>query len=406
MHHPPGAALRIIPTVTDIMGAPARRRGLRLAVWVLALLLAAILLRLTLLRPARVPVTVVRAEQGPVEETVSNSKAGTVRSRLRAELSPELPGRVAELPAPKGSRVERGQVLLRLVDAELRAQVRLHASARDAARASRAETCRSAEQAASELRRHIALAEKDVISPELVERLRSSRDSLAAACEAARARALQAEAALSTAQIALEKSVLRAPFPGVVAEVTAEIGEWIVPSSPGLPIPPVVVLYAPHEIYVSAPMDEVDVGRVRVGAPARITMDAYPGRSFPARVARVGAYVLDVEEQNRTFEVEAEFLDKTFASGLLPGISADVEVILQVHSGVLRIPSEALLEGDRVLRVRDGRLESRALEVGLRNWQFAEVLSGLSPGEEVVVSLDRPEVKEGARVTVERTPPT
>ncbi len=200
------------------------------------------------------------------------------------------------------------------------------------------------------------------------------------------------------ARVSLEKTVLRAPFDGVVAEVRTEIGEWITPSPPGLPIPPVMVLLDSGTGYVSAPMDEVDVGRVHAGQAVRITFDAFPGRSFAGKVRRVAPYVHDAQEQNRIFEIEAELDDQDFARSLSPGISADVEVILAVKDGVLRIPSSAVLEGDRVLVARGDRLESRPVALGLKNWQFAEVRKGLRPGDAVVVSLDRAEVKEGARV--------
>jgi HlyD family secretion protein len=147
-------------------------------------------------------------------------------------------------------------------------------------------------------------------------------------------------------------------------------------------------------------MDEVDVGRVRAGQAVRITFDAFPGRAFTGRVTRVAPYVQDAQEQNRVFEIEAELDDVAFARGLRPGTSADVEVILAGRDGVLRIPSSAILEGDRVLVARGGELESRQVALGLKNWQFAEVRRGLSPGDAVVVSLDRAEVKEGARVAI------
>ncbi|HEY7575464.1 MAG TPA: efflux RND transporter periplasmic adaptor subunit, partial [Thermoanaerobaculia bacterium] len=112
-------------------------------------------------------------------------------------------------------------------------------------------------------------------------------------------------------------------------------------------------------------------------------------------------YVADLEEQNRTFELEAEFDDAAFGRTLRPGTSADVEVIREARDGVLRVPSDAIAEGGRVLVVRDGRLVSREIRIGLRNWQFAEVVEGLEAGDPVVVSLDRAGVAEGARVSVE-----
>ncbi len=376
-------------------------RATRRALFVGAALGVLLLLRLTLLAPASVPVTVFRVARGRVEETVTNSKAGTVKSRRRATLSSEVGGRVAELPVKKGARVRRGDVLMRIADGDYRGQVSVQDSALEAARATRIESCRAAEQAERDLTRNRQLATERIVSQELLDQLQSRRDGAAAACEAARARIRQAEAALEVARVNLGKTVLRAPFGGVVADVTTEVGEWITPSPPGLPIPPVIVLLDFEAIYVSAPMDEVDVGKVRVGQPVRITMDAYANRPFPGRVTRVAPYVLDVQEQNRTFEIEAEFEDAKFARSLVPGASADVEVILDARENVLRIPSYALTEGSRVLLVRDGRLAARPIKTGLKNWQFAEVLEGLAPADPVVVSLDRVEVKEGARASIE-----
>jgi len=197
---------------------------------------------------------------------------------------------------------------------------------------------------------------------------------------------------------------MRAPFAGVVAEVSAEVGEWITPSPPALPVPPVLELIQQSAIYISAPLDEVDVAKVRAGQPVRITLDAYPDRSFSGRITRVAPYVLDLEEHSRTFEIEAEFDDAEFAGALLPGISADVEVILDSKQDVPRIPAYALIEGDRVLVLVEGELVSREVETGLKNWAFAEITAGLEVDESVVVSLDRAEVREGAQaVAAEET---
>ncbi len=211
----------------------------------------------------------------------------------------------------------------------------------------------------------------------------------------------QARAAVELARVNLEKTVLRAPFDGLVADITTEVGEWITPSPPGLPIPPVIEVFDPFFLYVSAPLDEVDVGKVHAGQGVRITMDSYPGKAIAGRVTRVAPFVLDVREQDRTFEAEVEFLDAEFARQLRPGTSADVVVVLDSRDGVLRIPSYALLEGNKVLVDRDGTLGATSVQTGLKNWDFVEIRQGLGEGDLVAVSLDRPEVKAGARVRVE-----
>jgi HlyD family secretion protein len=376
-------------------------RWIRRILIVVVLVLAVWLLRITVFRPEPVPVTVFRVAPGLVEESVTNSKAGTVKTRWRASISPEIGGRVEELPVREGDRVEKGQVLMRISSDDYRARVRARERALEAAVAAREESCTAARQAEKDLRRYVRLAEEDIVSQELLDQFQSARDSAHSACDGARARVLEAEAALDVARVELTKTSLRAPFDGVVAEVSSELGEWITPSPPGLPIPPVIEILDDEAIYVSAPLDEVDVSRVEVGMPVRITLDAHPGESFAGRLTRVAPYVLDLEEQNRTFEVEVEFEDPEFAATLPPGASADVEVILEAKEDVTRIPSYALIEGSRVLLLEGDHLVSRDVETGLRNWQFTEITTGLTDEELVVVSLDRLEIQEGALAEME-----
>ncbi|MBD3163005.1 MAG: HlyD family efflux transporter periplasmic adaptor subunit, partial [Candidatus Eisenbacteria bacterium] len=166
-------------------------------------------------------------------------------------------------------------------------------------------------------------------------------------------------------------------------------------------IPPVVDLIDPTDLYVKAPIDEADVERVRTGLPVRITLDAFRDRSFDGTLTYVASYVQTTQEQNRTLPVEAAFDSTRLPDNLLPGLSADIEVILDAREDVLRIPTYALLEGDEVLVVRDEELVAVPVEVGLRNWETAEIRSGLETGDPVVVSLDRIEVKAGARARIE-----
>jgi HlyD family secretion protein len=361
---------------------------------------AVVVVRATLLRKDPVPVTVFRVAPGRVEETVTNSKAGTVRTRRRAALSPEIGGRIEALPVRKGDRVHRGQLLMRLASADYEAQVRLQQRSVEAAHAGEREACQRAEQAERDLARMTALARDSLVSQDLKEQAQTTRDATAAACQAARSRVEQGRATLDFARATRGKTELRAPFDGVVADIRGEVGEWITPSPPGVPIPALLELLDPDAIYVSAPLDEVDAGRVRAGQEVRVTVDAHPGRPLSGRLTRVAPYVVDVQQQSRTFEVEVDLDDAAFARTLLPGSSADVEVILDARDGVLRVPSYALVDGNKALVLKDETLRAVPVEIGLRNWSFAEVRSGLTAGEAVVVSLDRADVKEGARARV------
>lgn len=381
-----------------------KRLGTRLAV-VAAVPGVFVLLKATLLAPAPIPVRVAEVGRGVVTETVTNSRAGTVKARRRAKLSPETGGRVVAIPHPKGSRVRAGDVLLRVDDQVQRARLDLAESEANAALAQREQACLGAERAGRELGRTRGLAEEGIVSTDLLDRVASEAQTLEAACRAAGAAAERGRSAVALARVELEKMVLRAPFGGLVADLFIEVGEWTTPSPPALPVPPVLELIDTSSNYVSAPMDEVDSARMRVGQPAKVTVDSYPGRHFPGRVVRVAPYVLDRLEQNRTVEIDVELDDRGFASTLLPGTSADAEVVLSRREDVPRIPTQALLEGGKVLVVDEGRLAERVVAIGLKNWDVTEVVSGLTTGDLVVVSLDRPEVTAGARVRVESAAP-
>jgi HlyD family secretion protein len=188
-----------------------------------------------------------------------------------------------------------------------------------------------------------------------------------------------------------------------VAEVNGELGEFLTPSPPGIPTLPAVDLIDDSCLYVSAPIDEVDAARLDLGMPARITLDAYRGEHFDGKLRRIAPYVLALEKQARTVEVEVQFDNPVAARHLLVGYSADVEIVTDAREGALRIPTTALMPGNRVLVLgADGALEERRVETGLSNWEFTEVGSGLKPGERVVTSLERSGVKAGAIAAEER----
>jgi HlyD family secretion protein len=176
----------------------------------------------------------------------------------------------------------------------------------------------------------------------------------------------------------------------------------VTPSPVGIPTPPTVDLIDSSCLYISAPIDEVDAPSIREGMPARISLDAFPDRDFPGHVRRIAPYVLDQEKQARTVEIEAE-IDAADKTGLLPGYSADVEVILDHRDDVLRVPT-SVVDDEGYVFVFDpdtNRIAERQITTGVSNWEFTEVADGLREGERVVSSIDRDGVVDGATVTPE-----
>ena len=374
----------------------ARARLVRLGLIALAVVVIALVL-VWALRPSPAEVTIAKAAVGVVETTAANTRAGTVKACRRAKLALPGGGQIAQLLVKEGARVKAGQVLMSLWNEDAQSQVRV-AEEQVRSAAPRAEqACVLAEQAEREAERARALRAEGFVAQERADRARAEARAQAANCAATKAEVERARAQVAAARAAVARTVLRAPFAGVVAEVTGELGEFSTPSPPGIPTPPAVDLIDDSCLYVDAPIDEVDAPAIRVGMPARITLDAFPGRRFPGRVRAIAPYVLDLEKQARTVDVQVAFDEAREAAALRVGFSADVEIVLARQEAVLRIPTQALLEGNRVLVLRDGALEERALGLGVSNWEFTEVKSGLRVGEEVVLSLEAPGVKAGAR---------
>jgi HlyD family secretion protein len=366
-----------------------------------AVVLAAGAVVVWLSRPKPILVETTTADLGVVAETVTNTRAGTVKACQRARLAPPMGGQIDKLPVRKGDHVRQGQVLLELWNDDLRAAAQLAQRDAVAMRARADQACVTAEVARRDADRVVQLLERKLVAADAVDRAQGQADGSAAACRAATEDIKVAQARVDQARANLERTILRAPFDGIVAEINGELGEFVTPSPVGIPTPPAVDVVDISCIYVTAPIDEVDAPRIREGMPARVTLDAFRGTTFPAQVRRVAPYVLDLEKQARTVEIEAE-LEKQATVELLPGYSADVEVIVEEHPQALRVPTRALLEGRNVyvLDPGEGRVHRREIRTGLGNWEYTEVLDGLQQGEQVVTSIDREGLADGVRARV------
>ena len=301
------------------------------------------------MRVKPVAVLVATAEAGRVENTVANTRAGSVTACRRAKLAPPAGGRIAKLPVKEGMRVQPNALLLELWNDDLVARERVAREQLATARARVTEACQLAAIAASEAKRSRELREKGFTSEQLAERAASEAKSRSAACTSARTQVGEAAARIEAAQADTSRTVLRAPFAGIIAEVNGELGEYLTPSPPGIPTLPAIDLIDDSCLYVSAPIDEVDAARLKAGISGRITLDAYRGRSFKGRVRRIAPYVLALEKQARTVEIEVEFDRPGDSQQLLVGYSADIEVVIEARDNVTRFPTPALMPGNRAL---------------------------------------------------------
>lgn len=355
-------------------------------------------------RPKPIKVVVHAAEMGQVESTVTNTRAGTVKACHRAQLAPPIGGQIARLHVKKGDEVKADQILLELWNDDLAARVKLAKQESLAARARAEQACVVADVAEHEAQRAVKLRKKGLASDERADTAVGDAKAKRAACKAAQVTTRVSMAQVDVARAVMERTILRAPFDGIVAEINGELGEFVTPSPVGVPTLPAVDITDNRCMYVTAPIDEVDASAIRVAMPTRITLDAFPDRSFSGQVRRVASYVQDREKQARTVDIEVTFNNPEDVVDLLPGYSADAEIILQTQQNILRIPTEAILQGDQVYVYLpdDEILQKRTIKTGISNWQVTQVISGLKAGDLIVTSVDRKGVEDGVSATPEQ----
>jgi HlyD family secretion protein len=375
----------------------------RLARWLVPLLFALGLLagREWLFPRKPLEVKVFRAARGEVRETVASPSAGTVVSRREATVAAEAPGRVTALRVRAGDRVAEGAPIVDLDarDAELdleaaKASFDRQRAALDQARAKYAKAKEDWERARTS---------RSIFSEDQVRAFEVAHEVAAGEAAWAERAVTEAEIAVKRARVALEKRSVRAPFAGIVRRTLIEVGEFVGVGTPCFE------MFDDVHIYVKAPIDEVDLPRVRVGAPVEVTLQSFPDAVFPGKVSKIEPGVRASQELNRTGEVEIDLFEGGREAGagaayapapqIRVGMSADLEVIVQSKPQALRVPSYAVHEEERVrfvYVVEEGKIARREVKIGLANWDHAEIVEGLSPGDPVVVSLDLDGLAAGA----------
>jgi HlyD family secretion protein len=302
-------------------------------------------------------VNVVKASRSQIEASVSGVTSGTVRAEKVAELAFGTVGRVRELNVELGDKVKAGAILAQVENQDL-------------------------------------LSRLDVAREELERSKRLSRDNAMS-----RSNLIQAQGTYDAAVTAYEKSLIRAPYDGIIAEVNLEVGQ-LSQITAVIPLAPLRIIDVEPR-YVRVEIDEVDLPKVRVGMPARIKILAVRREPFSAVVRKVVPFISSVREQDRTSEVE---LNVESEGVLLPaGASADVEIITETKQDVVALVTKAILgRGDDryVFRIDGNVLRKTPIKIGIFGYTISEVVSGVREGDEVAMPSDKVELKDG--LTVQR----
>jgi len=390
---------------------------------------------------AEVPVAVVtrRDSSGPHPLL---SAGGYVIARHQVEVGAKITGRVIALEVEEGDVVRAGQVIARLDDEEIRAQVREAEATLAAARArlaeleagsrpqeinrARAEMLRAEadlKNAEANLRRLERLAEVGVVDRQQLDDARARYEMAVAALrvaqenyelirigprpeqiELARAQVRQAESALAYARAQLENTVIRAPISGVVLERYVDLGEMVTIGFTSMrgAKQALVSLADVRDLQVELDISEADIARVKLGQPTIITPDAYPDRRYRGVVEYISAIA---DRQKATIKVKVKVLDPD--EYLRPDMGAKVTFYEKGNeapqkSSVVLVPKAAVVRRDNrtvVWLVREGKAVVQPVSVGREDAGYYEVISGLQGGETVIIEgHDR--LKDGDRIRV------
>jgi RND family efflux transporter MFP subunit len=337
--------------------------------------------------------------------TVLNA-SGYVTARRMATVSSKVTGRVTEVLIEEGMEVEEGQLLARLDTSNTAVNLRLAESEVSAARSLLAETEVRLREADLELQRIRPLQERGVVSKAELDRAEANFNSLEARIVQQREQITVATSRLALWQQELADREIRAPFAGVVVAKNAQPGEMISPMSAGgsFTRTGIGTIVDMSSLEIEVDVNETYINRVRPGQPVEATLDAYIDWKIPARVI---AIIPTADRQRATVAVRIGFdeLDPR----ILPDMGVKVAfretgAIEQAQNadniGVV-VPPTALRRDagrDVVFVVTNGNVERRAVTIGNQTDNEATIVSGLSPGERVVVEGPA-ELADGDAVT-------
>ncbi|MBI5042802.1 MAG: efflux RND transporter periplasmic adaptor subunit, partial [Nitrospirae bacterium] len=188
-------------------------------------------------------------------------------------------------------------------------------------------------------------------------------------------------------------SIIKAPFKGVISKKLVEVGELVTVGAP------LIEIVDPDRLYVSATIDEVDVARLKLGQPVNITLDAYHGEIFNGTIYKISPIVAGQKQETRTFEIRVEFKGKKPV--LKTGMSADIEVLTDMLSNVIFIPTQSIMDRQgkkMVYIIKDNKAYLKEIEIGISNWNFTEIKNGLAEGDLVIIEPDAEGLKNNVKV--------
>ncbi len=366
--------------ITPLRGSTARRRAARPAVATLSLVLSAIALSACSdapePAPRETPPVIVEVTTVARQQMIDAVRGvGTLRASSQVDISPEVAGRITTLEFVEGGRVESGQVLVRLRDAQQREQLAGREAALDAARSRAGNAERTYERIAS-LRAQRQVSEGDY-------------EQALTNMQAAQAEVAGIEADIAATRVQVSDMVIRAPFAGEISQQQADEGAFVEVGRR------IATLYQTDPLYIDFSVAERYAGRVTLNNEVEVTVASYPDERFPATLDLISP---SVDERSRTLRLRATVPN---ADGRLrPGSFGTARLIVERFDELAVLPEEALIgtrDGYIVFVIKDGVARRRDVVTGLREDGIVAITDGLAPGE-IVVQRGHSRISDGTRV--------
>jgi RND family efflux transporter MFP subunit len=325
--------------------------------------------------------------------------SGYITPRRRATIAAKITGRVTGVFFDEGTRVAQGQLLATLDDSDVKRALDSAKADRDSAQAAIADYEVQLRNAQIALHRAEQLQKAGVHTQEALDNATTAVDSLKAKIALAKQQVAASEARIGVAQQAVDNCTIRAPFAGIVVSKDAQVGEMVSPNSAGggftrTGIATIVDMKS-NEIEVD--VNESYIARVGNGQQVTATLDAYPDKPFPAKVRTV---IPTADRQKATVKVRITIIDLEKYNFILPDMSVKVafleneqpsakdkskdkgsQAVAFIPKGAVRSDSNASF----VFLVRDGKVERRAVSLGMDRGTDVAILAGVSPGDSLVV---------------------
>jgi RND family efflux transporter MFP subunit len=343
--------------------------------------------------------TVARPEAGGLQTALNAS--GYITPRRRATIAAKITGRVTGVFFDEGTRVAEGQLLATLDDSDVKRSLDSAKADRDSAQAAIADYEVQLRNAQIGLHRAEQLQKAGVQTQEALDNAGTAADSLKAKIALAKQQVTASEARIAVAQQAVDNCTIRAPFAGVVVSKDAQVGEMVSPNSAGggFTRTGIATIVDMHSNEIEVDVNESYIARVENGQQVTATLDAYPDKPIPSKVRTV---IPTADRQKATVKVRITIIDLEKYNFILPDMGVKVAFLENEQpaakdkskdkekgpQAVAFIPKSAVRSDSNasfVFLVRDGKVERRAVNLGMDRGTDVAVLAGVSPGDALVV---------------------